>query len=140
MANAAVPVIAGDGAQFVAAGIDTGQVRRRNQSCPFLDVLDHLVGAITGAGVGAIGDGDELGFQHFQPFDGLPEGILHPFTVGRKKLETDRYIAIQICQALVERFNLTCTVKTHLLFSLSCNPSVYVKTDVRTSKRLYIYE
>ncbi|AEB48475.1 hypothetical protein B565_0440 [Aeromonas veronii B565] len=31
-------------------------------------------------------------------------------------------------------------MKTHLLFSLSCNPSAYVKTDVWTSKRLYIYE
>ena len=42
MADAAVPVIAGNGAQLVAAGVDTGQVRGGDQTGPLLDVLITL--------------------------------------------------------------------------------------------------
>ena len=101
-----------------------------------LDVLDHLVSAIPGARVGAIGHGDKLGFQHLQSFDGLPEGILHPFTVGGKKLEADRNVVTQVSQTLVECLNLTCTVKSHLL---SPCPATHSSTSKRMFGRLNVF-
>ncbi|MNZ68636.1 hypothetical protein D3C78_869060 [compost metagenome] len=130
VANAAVPVVTGNGSQLVAAGIDTGQVRCGDEAGALLDVLDHLVRTIPGARVGAIGHGDKLGFQHLQSFDGLPEGILHPFTVGGKKLEADRNVVTQVSQTLVECLNLTRAVKSHLL-------SPCPTTDSCTSKRMF---
>lgn len=136
MANAAVPVVTGNGAQLVTAGVDTGQVRGGDEPGALLDVLDHLVSAVTGARVGAIGNRDEFGLQHLQALDGLPEGVLHPFAVGREKLETDRYVATQIRQTLVECLNLTRAVKSHLL---SPCPATHSFTPKRMFGRLNVF-
>ncbi len=71
MADTVVPVILSDSAQLIAAGIDTGQVRRCFQTGSLFNAFDDAVGAIALARVRAIGYRNKLRFQTAQAIDGF---------------------------------------------------------------------
>ena len=84
MADTVVPVILSDSAQLIAAGIDTGQVRRCFQTGSLFNAFDDAVGAIALARVRAIGYRNKLRFQTAQAIDGFPQGLLLSLVRGGK--------------------------------------------------------
>ena len=48
---------------------------------------DHVMGALAGRAVGAVGDRDEARRQRRQPLDRLPQRLLHLRIAGREELE-----------------------------------------------------
>ena len=106
-ADAAVPVIFGDLAQFVGRGIDAGQVRRGIQPRFLFDSFDNSVRTVAFAGVGAVSNGDEFRTQGLQTSDRVPQHGFHLFVFRREKLERYIDVAVQIGNAAIQLVNLS---------------------------------
>ena len=100
-ADAAVPIVFGDLAQFVGRGVDAGQVRRGFQAGFLLDAFDDAVRTVAFAGVCAVGYGDEFGMQGLQAMDGVPQHGFHLFVFRREKFERNVDVAFQVGKAVV---------------------------------------
>ena len=122
VANAVIPVVLGNGAQFITGGVDTGQVRRRFQTGSVFNALNDAVRAVTLTGVGAVGHGDELRLEAAQAIDRAPQGLLHFTGARREKFKRDVNLAVYFGQALVQCFPLVGVKKAHTLpLSIACH-------------------
>ncbi len=132
MTDAVVPVILGDGTQFVAGGVDTGQMRRGFQTGTILDAFDDAVRAVALAGVRTVGHRDKFRLQTAQAIDRGPQGLLHFTGARREKFKRDINLAVYFSQALIQGFPLVGVKKAHTL----PHQSRVVMCCVRTSIRL----
>ena len=72
MAHAHVPIVLGDGIDFLGRGVDAGQVCRRQQVGFAEQAFDRGVGALAGRAAGAVGHRNVLGVQGREALDAVP--------------------------------------------------------------------
>ena len=87
MPDADVAIIAHHRIDFLARGIDAGQMRRRHQRGLVEHALHGRVRAFAGRTAGAIGHRHEMRMQRREPLDRVPERTLHLLGLGRKEFE-----------------------------------------------------
>ena len=89
MADASLPVVAGDGVDFLAGGGNTGQMRRRLQHCFLADAADRRMGALAGRAAGSVSNRDKARPQRLDALDHGPEPLVHVRRLRREELEGD---------------------------------------------------
>ena len=89
MRDADVAIIAHHRIDFLARGVDAGQMRRRHKRGLVEHALDGRVRALAGRAAGAVGHRHEMRRQRRKPLDRVPKRTLHLFGLRRKELERD---------------------------------------------------
>ena len=89
VADAGVPVGAGDVVDLALRGGDAGQVGGGVDAGFLLEARHGLVGALAGRAAGAVGHREEGRAQRRETLDGLPQGALGRLGLGRRELEGD---------------------------------------------------
>ena len=93
VAHARVPIGARHGIDFVAAGIDAGEMRGGGERRVAHDPLDRLVGALAGRAPCPVGHADEARVERRERLDRLPQGRGHGLGLGREEFEADGDVA-----------------------------------------------
>src|SRR5690242_12217227 len=89
VADAGVPVGAGDIVDLALGGGDAGEMGGGLDAGLLLEPHHRLVRALAGRAAGAVGHGEESGLERRETLDRLPQGALGRLGLGRRELERD---------------------------------------------------
>ena len=75
MTHAHVPIVLGDGVDFLGRGVNAGQMGRRQQIRFIQQAFDRRMGALAGRAARTVGHGNVFRAQRGQALDAVPQGV-----------------------------------------------------------------